>query len=259
MKRLALLVPAALLLTACATPGLTAFDDGVRLYREGYYASARDAFDSAVRKNPRNATYVNNRGVAKARLGDLDGAVLDYTRAMQLAPTDAETVFNRGNAYAAAGNLPAAINDFTTAVTLSPGYTHAYFNRGTVRAAAGDVTGAVNDWQWAVDVERDPWTRAAMRRGSGLDYAYASPALPRVGVANPSAPTAVTPPAAPNPEVLSPQALDVQALVGRAMTREIEGDRAGAIADLRAAVMMETDGTRRARIDRLLRTLEASR
>lgn len=247
---LALLIPAAALLAACASPGRAAFDDGVRLYREGYYTSARDAFDTAVRQEPRNATAFNNRGVARARLGDLNGAVLDYTRAMELAPTDAETVFNRGNAYAAAGNLPAAISDFTTAVTLRPGYSQAYFNRGTVRAAAGDVTGAVTDWQWAMDTERDPWTKAAMRRGSGLDYVYASP---------PTYPRAVPPPPAPSPEALSPQALDVRALVARAMSREVEGDRAGAVADMRAAVIAEPDATRRARIDRLLRILEASR
>jgi tetratricopeptide (TPR) repeat protein len=254
---LALLLPLAALLTACATPGMTAFDDGVRLYREGYYASARDAFDTAVRENPRNATAFNNRGVARARLGDLNGAVMDYTYAMQLAPADAEVVFNRGNAYAAAGNLPAAINDFTTAVTLRPTYSQAYFNRGTVRSVVGDANGAVTDWQWAMDVERDPWTRAAMRRGSGLDYAYASPAPERAAVTPPAA--AITPPPPPSPEAVAPQTLDVRALVARAMAREVDGDRAGAIADLRGAVMAEPDATRRARIDRLLRVLEASR
>jgi tetratricopeptide (TPR) repeat protein len=260
---------AATLLASCvSTTGQTAFDDGVRLYREGYYASARDAFDSAVRDDPRNATYWNNRAVAKVRLGDLDGAVQDYTQAMALAPQDAEIVFNRGNAYAAAGNLPAAINDFTTAVTIRPGYSQAYFNRGSVRSSMGDVSGAVADWQFAVETERDPWTRAAMRKGSGLDYAYASPALPGGVVANPSGPTVavappaaapVTPPPPPNPDALTAQALDVRALVARAMTREVEGDRAGALADLRAAVAAEPDATRRARIDRLLRVLEASR
>jgi hypothetical protein len=43
------------------------------------------------------------------------------------------------------------------------------------------------------------------------------------------------------------------------MSREVDGDRAGAVADLRAAVMMETDATRRERIDRLLRALEGTR
>jgi tetratricopeptide (TPR) repeat protein len=247
---LALLLPAAALLVACASPGLTAYHDGVRLYREGYYGSARDAFDTVVREDPRNAAAVNNRAVAKVRLGDLDGAVIDYTLALQLAPQDAEIVFNRGNAYAAAGNLPAAINDFTMAVALRPDYAQAYFNRGTVRAAFGDTTGAVNDWQFAIDVERDPWTKMAMRKGSGLDDAFASPAaLPRT----------VGAPSPPDPEALSPAALDVRALVARAMAREVDGDRAGAIADLRTAVMAEPDAARRARIDRLLRTLEASR
>jgi hypothetical protein len=42
------------------------------------------------------------------------------------------------------------------------------------------------------------------------------------------------------------------------MAREVEGDRAGAIADLRAAVMAEPDPARRERVDRLLRSLEAA-
>ena len=250
MRSLALLVPTAVLFTACGMASVTTFDEGVRLYREGSYAAARDAFDAAVRENPRSATYFNNRGVAKARLGDFDGAAADYTQAMQITPTDPEIVFNRGNAYAAAGNLAAAINDFTTAVTLSPGYAHAYFNRGTVRSVLGDVSGAVSDWQWAADIERDPWTKAAIRRRVGIDHAHA---LPRQVIVNPSATINVAPPTSePAP------ALDVRAFVARAMAREVEGDRAGALADLRAAVMMETDAARRERIDRLLRNLEAS-
>ena len=260
MKPLALLLPATFLVAACTTPTVTSFDDGVRLYREGSYAAARDAFDDAVRAKPRSATALSNRGVAKARLGDLDGAIMDYTQAMQLAPTDAEIVFNRGNAYAAAGHLPAAINDFTMAITLNPSYAQAYFNRGTVRAASGDVAGAVSDWQWALDVERDPWTKAAMRRGAGVDFAYASPGPMRGGVVvNPSAAATAPLPPPPGPDALSPAPLDVRALVARAMTREVDGDRLGAIGDLRAAVMAETDAGRRERIDRLLRSLESAR
>jgi tetratricopeptide (TPR) repeat protein len=256
---LALVIPAAFLLVACASPSRVAFDDGVRLFREGYYASAKDAFETAVRQEPDNAIALNNRGVARARLGDLDGAVMDYTSAMQLAPGDAEIVFNRGNAYAAAGTLPAAISDFTTAVGLRPTYAQAFYNRGTVRAAAGDVTGAVADWQWAVDVERDPWTKAAMRKGSGLDYAFASPSSSSGSAVSRPGAVVVGPPPPPNPEAISSPSLDVRALVARAMAREVDGDRAGAIIDLRAAVTAEADPARRARIGSLLSTLEASR
>ena len=240
MKRsLALLVPVAAFFVSCASPGTTSFSDGVRLFREGYFASARDAFDTAVRLDPTAPAAWNNRAVSRARLGDLDGAVQDYTRARELAPSDAEIVFNRGNAYAAAGNLPAAINDFTTAISLRADYAQAYFNRGTARSAAGDSSGAITDWQWAVNTEHDPWTKAAMRRGSGLESA---PALPRAVASSPAH--------AP---------LDVRALVARAMGRELEGDRDGAVADLRAAALAEHDVERRARIDRLRRGLEAPR
>jgi tetratricopeptide (TPR) repeat protein len=238
------------LLTACATQ-TTAFDEGIRLYREGSYTAAREAFDSAARANPRSATSINNRGVARARLGDLDGAIADYTEAMRLMPTDPEFVFNRGNAYAAVGNYAGAINDFTAAVGLSPGYAQAYFNRGTIRAAIGDVPGAVTDWHWAADLERDPWTKAAMRRSAGLDYVSAMPASSRRSVRIPIADEIEA--------QVAPPPLDARALVARAMSREVDGDRLGAIADLREAATMETDTTRRERIDRLLRDLESAR
>jgi tetratricopeptide (TPR) repeat protein len=267
MKRsFALLLPAAaVLLAACTTmTDVTAYDDGVRLYREGSYASAKDAFETAVRLEPNNAAAINNRGVTKARLGDLDGAVMDYTRALRQTPGDAEIVFNRANAYAAAGNLPAAVTDFTTAVTLKPDYAQAFFNRGTVRAALGDSQGALADWRFAIALDRDPWTKAAMARAVGMDYPSAAPsALVREG----SGAVAVIPPTQPGPSgvvtVAPPSAgtlpaPDVRALVTRAMARELEGDRAGAIADLRAALVAEPDAARRDRVERLLQTLEAA-
>jgi tetratricopeptide (TPR) repeat protein len=247
MKHSLLLLTAAVAFVSCASPAVTSFTDGVRLYREGHFAAARDAFDTAVRRSPQDPAAWNNRGVSRVRLGDLDGAVADYTAAMQLSPADAEIVFNRGNAHAAAGNLQAAINDFTTAITLRPGYAQALFNRGAVRSAAGDSAGAVADWQMAIDMEPDPWTRAAMRRGSGLDYMAASPALGGVAVAMPPAGTPAGTPA-----------LDGSALVGRAMMRQVDGDRAGAVRDLRAALAAEPNAVRRARIETLLRSLEAT-
>jgi tetratricopeptide (TPR) repeat protein len=250
---LALVISAAALLAACATPDMTPYYDGVRLYREGWYGSAKDAFDTVVRQDPSNAAAINNRGVSKARLGDLDGAVMDYTLALERTPEDAEILFNRGNAYAAAGNLPAAVQDFTRAVTLKPDYSQAFFNRGTVRSALGDTAGAFGDWEFAIAVDRDPWTKAAMARAVGLDYASASPRAPARDI---SGVVVALPPAPPAPQTLSPP--DVGTLVTRAMARELAGDRAGALEDLRAAVMAEPDPARRDRVDRILQALEAA-
>ena len=63
-----LLVP----LAACASP--TAFDRGLANLRAGRYAEAKAAFDEALQAS---AVALANRGVARARLGDLDGAIDD--------------------------------------------------------------------------------------------------------------------------------------------------------------------------------------
>lgn len=165
MKRsVALLIPVAALFVSCASPGTDAFSEGVRFYHQGRFSFARDAFNTAVRHDLQGAATWNNLAASRARLGDHDGAIIDYTRALHLAPHDAEIVFNRGKAYAATGNLPAAIADFTTATVLRPDYARAYFNRGAVRSVAGDRAGAIADWQSAVILERDPETKAAMAR-----------------------------------------------------------------------------------------------
>jgi hypothetical protein len=254
-RRFAFLVLPVILLAACTTvsPEPQAFHDGVKLYQEGYYLSARDAFDTAVRLDPGMPSAWNNRGVARVRLGDVEGAVLDYTEAMRRAPADAEFVFNRANAYAAGGNLSEALKDYTVATHLRPDYAQAFYNRGTVRAVAGDRKGAVEDWRFAATLERDPWTRAAMERGVPLDAGYASPpATTSGGVA------VVMPPSPPSPHDVA-RGGSAQALAARAMNRELDGDRLGALSDLRAALAAETDPARRARLEVILRALEAAR
>jgi hypothetical protein len=141
---------------------------------------------------------------------------------------------------------------YTTAVTLRPDYAQAFYNRGTVRAATRDMRGAAEDWRFAVALERDPWTRAAMERGAPVEGAYAMPRAVAGGV------TVMMPassPAVPSGAVAG----DAPSLVARAMDRELNGDRLGAIVDLRAAQAAETDPARRTRIDAMIRLLETAR
>src|SRR5216117_3947371 len=74
-------------LAACASP--TAFDRGLTHLRGGRYAQAQADFDETLGTS---AAALANRGVARARQGDLDGAIEDYTRALELAPEDADPV-----------------------------------------------------------------------------------------------------------------------------------------------------------------------
>src|SRR2546429_396780 len=82
----------------------------------------------------------------------------------------------------------------------------------------------------------------------------ATPPGPPPPSALPAAPVVLAPP--PEPAV---PALDSQALGSRALTRELQGDHAGALEDLRAAIAQETDPTRVVGLENLLLLLESSR
>ena len=254
-----LLVIAVPILSACTTTRISSLDQGMALYRDGRYEAAVLAFDTAVIQAPGSAAAYNNRAGARLRLGHLVGALGDYTKAIELSPTDAELYFNRANAYMALGNYDFAVHDLNRAIELAPQYSKAYFNRGTARIRSGDRAGADADWRYAVAIEPDPWAQAAMVRSAGLGPAVAvrtpMSEIPGTLVVTvpPSAPSAL--PAFRDAPGTSDK-LDARALALRGVSREIDGDRMGALADLRAAHAKETDPTRRAHIAELLRSLE---
>ena len=63
----------------------------------------------------------------------------------------------------------------------------------------------------------------------------------------------------PEPSLTPPAAIDARALATRAMSRDLDGDRPGAIADLRAALEVEQDPGRRTAITGLLHYLGSGR
>jgi len=268
-----------------ASPSIEA---GAAYYRDGQYAAAADAFTDAIVADSTSAAAWNDRAVARLRLGDINRAIADFNRALALAPRDAEIYYNRGNALVAAGQSQDAVVDYTRAAQINPSFSKAIFNRGTAYAMLGQRDAARDDWARAISLEPDPWTKAAMQRSAGLGVAPAvvsvvSPDVPRPNVTSApapgtgggTAPIARTPspvtatpsmPPAASTQVLtappgqpsdSPQAIDSRALAARAIVREIDGDRFGAIQDLRAALEAEPDAARRASIANLLRSLEA--
>jgi len=206
-----------------------------------------------VLTNPSSVAAYNNRAGAQVHLSHYVAALGDYTRAIDLSPLDPELYFNRANLYMTLGNYDFAIQDLNRAIELAPQYSKAYFNRGTVRLRSGDRAGAEADWRYAIALEPDPWTRAAMVRSAG----FGSPTV-RSAVADiPGTVTVSTAPSALPAFTTTTDALDARALAMRGVARELDGDRTGAIADLRAARAKETDPVRQANLTELLRRLEA--
>jgi len=110
---------------------------------------------------------LNNRGNVKQEEGDLEGAIADFTAAIELAPDEFGPRYNRGNARSLAGDLEGAVADYTDTLDIAPDFAPAWQRRGLTRQRMGDLEGAKGDLDEAVQLEPgDPTTlgeRAAIR------------------------------------------------------------------------------------------------
>jgi tetratricopeptide (TPR) repeat protein len=98
--------------------------------------------------------------------GNLDGAILEFDRAVGLLPNFAAAYLNRGSVRHLLGRHTQAIADFGRAIELSPGAA-AYCNRAAARLAAWDFDGVIQDCDAALVLKPD-FPSAFLHRG----YAY---------------------------------------------------------------------------------------
>ena len=91
-----------------------------------------------------------NRGMAKEELGDVAGAISDYSEGLKLNPNYRQLYHRRGSAYEQQGNPDLAIKDFSQAIRLDPGDTEALVLRGLTYASRGDFERALMDYDAAL-------------------------------------------------------------------------------------------------------------
>jgi tetratricopeptide (TPR) repeat protein len=104
-----------------AAPFDALFNRGIALVQLKLYAEAVTAFALAeAQYDPSTgsrclAELLNLRGVAKHRVGDLDGALSDYSRSIVADGTYADPLVNRGQLFMATHAFQRAFDDFHTA------------------------------------------------------------------------------------------------------------------------------------------------
>ena len=128
------------------------------------------AYDESIRLNPGNARTYNNRGNAKARLGDYEAAITDYDEAIRLNPEYAFAHNNRGHAKTRLGDYGAAISDCAEAIRLFPGYALAYYNRGIAWLLRKEYGKAESDLSGAKNREMDIIAAFRSRYKSVADF-----------------------------------------------------------------------------------------
>ena len=121
-------------------------------YKNGDYQGAIVEYTLAIQFHPQIALAFCCRGDAYYKLGKQEQALIDYNRAIELNPKLAIGYYRRGNLYSSAKNYAVAVGEYSQAIELKPNFALAYSNRGfAYRELYGEKEAAI-DWQLAANL-----------------------------------------------------------------------------------------------------------
>jgi lipoprotein NlpI len=221
------------------------YDRGTAYRMKKDFDKAIADYGRAIALDPKYEDAYVNRGVAHAAKGETDRAIADYTTALLLDGSDVAALRARGDAYADKADFALARQDYDEALHRAPGDSDTSRSRGYLHFYAGEFPAAADDLARVVAAEPDDayaplWLYLAAARA---DVARAREKL-AIAAVQPS-------PAWPRPVAelfLGTRTIEaMQSAASNASERceaafyggewkLLQGDRAGAMAALKAAV-----------------------
>lgn len=110
-----------------------------------------------IRANSKDAAAYHKRGAEHARAGNIERAVEDLNKAIQLEPANDEFYVTRAEARQFAGMTSGALQlviaDYTRAIDINPRHAQALSSRGYAYYAQGDFDRAIEDHTKAIGLE----------------------------------------------------------------------------------------------------------
>ena len=94
-----------------------------------------------------------SRGNVRRAKGDLDGALADFAKCIELKPDFALPYINRCNAELVKGDWDGALADCAKAILVNPRLAGPYHIRGCLRYGARDFTNALLDFRKELELE----------------------------------------------------------------------------------------------------------
>ena len=123
------------------------------------YKLAEIYLSRVIELDNNNSIAYNDRGATKMFLGNLEEAIKDFDRAIELNPYLSEAYNNRGNAENNLGNhynsidyLESALKDYNKAIEINPNNSEAYNNRASTKK---DLAKFYNNINYLEDAIKD--------------------------------------------------------------------------------------------------------
>lgn len=122
------------------------YNKGVINQKKQNYEGAIADYTKAIDLNPLLLEAYNNRGNVKSDLKDYKGAILDFNKAIEIEPNDFYAYCNRGLAKTNIKDYSGAISDYTKAISIDSKDINSYMGRGITQHYAGNKKEACYDW-----------------------------------------------------------------------------------------------------------------
>lgn len=122
-----------------------------RYYSQQKFRLANIVLSKSLKYDSSSSVF-NNRGLTYYHLGEIDSAIIDYSKAIYLNPTSAIAYKNRANAYWKLGSIREAIDDQTRVIEISPNI-ESYRNRATAYLALSQIDLGFQDYKSAIELE----------------------------------------------------------------------------------------------------------
>ena len=100
---------------------------------------------ATLKVSPLSGRAHNNMGDVYSREGNMEAAVLEFRKAIELNPNYADACHNLANVYYSQGNLKEAIHYYQKAIVSNPELFEAHYNLGIVYINIGDFDKAVEE------------------------------------------------------------------------------------------------------------------
>jgi len=141
---------------ACTSDNFVGHNNlGNVLHQKGDVDEAIVQYQKALEINPANAEVHNNLGNILLEKGQVDEAIAHCQRALEINPDNSPAHNNLGNALLQKGNVDEAIAHYQRALEISPDIAMVHNNLGGALFQKGNVDEAIAYYQKALQIEPD--------------------------------------------------------------------------------------------------------
>jgi len=124
----------------------------IKVSSRDYYAAIRYCTNAIQLAEGKYSAPFANRAVAKQALGDFEGAITDFSKAIKIDPTIAGFYSNRGVAKKSLKDYQGALKDYSKAIKIDPKSFVFLSLRGSLKMELKDYKGAISDYSKSINL-----------------------------------------------------------------------------------------------------------